>query len=113
MENEYDVEAEVHKPVGKGYRVKALVHDIGIYINGMMVFPPNDEHDWTVYPPLLGRAGRGKYRYTIEFNKHAPLWEEIQEACIEAVKSEMVSSNTNDLLSLPSSSQESDEVGSM
>ena len=94
MENEYEVEAEVHKPVGAGYRVKALVHDIGIYINGMMVLPPNDEHDWAVYPPLLGRAGRGKYRYTVEFNKHAPLWNEIYEACIEAVKSEMGLSDT-------------------
>lgn len=89
MDNEYEVEAEVHKSVGDAYRVKALVHDIGIYINGMMVFPPNDENDWAVYPPLLGRAGRGKYRYTVEFNKHAPLWEEIQQACIEAVKLKM------------------------
>jgi len=89
MENDFEVTAEVHKFVGTAYRVKALVHDIGIYINGMMVFPPNDEHDWSVYPPLLGRAGRGKYRYTIEFNKQYPLWNEIREACIEAVKLEL------------------------
>jgi len=113
MGNEYEVEAKVHKPVGAGYRVKALVHDIGIYINGMMVFPPNDEHDWAVYPPLLGRAGRGKYRYTVEFNKHAPLWEEIQEACIEAVKSEMGLSDTDDLLSPTPPTQELDDMGFM
>lgn len=102
MENDYEVEAEVHKSVGAGYRVKVLVHDIGIYINGMMVFPPNDENDWAVYPPLLGRAGRGKYRYIVEFNKHAPLWVEIHEACINTVKLHMGlddidydSSNTN------------------
>ncbi len=89
MEYEFEVEAEVHKPVGAGYRVKALIHDLGLYINGMMVFPPNDEHeDWAVYPPLLSRAGRGKYKYIVEFNKHTALWEEIFEACIEAVQAE-------------------------
>lgn len=113
MENEYEVEAEVHKPVGAGYRVKALVHDIGIYINGMMVFPPNSEHDWAVYPPLLGRAGRGKYRYTIEFNKHAPLWIEIYEACIEAVKSEIGMSNPEDILSISPPGQEASNEGFM
>ncbi|MFZ1250090.1 MAG: hypothetical protein WAR37_01415 [Candidatus Microsaccharimonas sp.] len=96
MENEFEVEAEVHMYIGPAYRVKALVHDIGIYINGMMVFPPNDEHDWSVYPPLLGRAGRGKYRYTIEFNKQYPLWKEIQDACITAVKSHMKESGVSD-----------------
>lgn len=95
MENEYDVAAEVHKPVGAGYRVKALVYDLGLYINGMMVFPPNDEHDWAVYPPLLGRAGRGKYRYTVEFDKSAPLWNEIYAACIEAVELKMNPDYTN------------------
>ena len=110
MENEYEVEAEVHKPVGAGYRVKALVHDIGIYINGMMVFPPNDGHDWAVYPPSHGRAGRGKYNYTVEFNKHAPLWDEIYEACIEAVKSEMGLTEANNLPSLTSPAQEANEM---
>ena len=113
MENDYDVTAEVHKPVGAGYRVKALVHDIGIYINGMMVFPPNDENDWAVYPPLLGRAGRGKYRYTVEFNKQFPLWEEIHEACIEAVKSVMGLSDADDLLSSTPHTRESDDTGFM
>ena len=101
MENEYEVEAQVHKPVGNGYRVKALVYDIGIYINGMMVFPPNDEHDWAVYPPLLGRAGRGKYRYTIEFDKKAALWDEIRDACIEAVKVEIGLGDNDDEYASP------------
>lgn len=89
MENEFDVSAEVHQTAGAGYRVKVLVPDIGIYINGFMVFPPNGENDWAVYPPLLGRAGRGKYRYTVEFNKQLELWDEIYTACVEAVKSAM------------------------
>lgn len=113
MENNYEVEAEVHKPVGAGYRVKALVHDIGIYINGMMVFPPNDENDWAVYPPLLGRAGRGKYRYTIEFNKQYPLWNEIHEACIEAVKSEMGLSDGRELPSSIPTTRQEDDMGFM
>lgn len=97
MENDFEVAAEVHKSVGAGYRVKVLVPDIGIYINGFMVFPPNDENDWAVYPPLLGRAGRGKYRYTVEFNMQFPLWSEIHEACIQAVKAEMGLSEEDDL----------------
>ena len=97
MEKDFEVSAEVHKPVGAGFRVKALVYDIGLYINGMMVFPPDDEHDWAVYPPLLGRAGRGKYRYTVEFNKQFPLWNEIREACIEEVKSKMGLDDADDV----------------
>lgn len=113
MENEFEVEAEVHKSVGGAYRVKVLVHDIGIYINGMMVFPPNDEQDWAIYPPLLGRAGRGKYRYTVEFNKQFPLWEEIHEACIEAVKSKMKADGVDDFSSPTQPIQKREDMGFM
>ncbi|AGL62075.1 hypothetical protein L336_0367 [Candidatus Saccharimonas aalborgensis] len=113
MENEFEVEAEVHKPVGAGYRVKVLIPDIGIYINGFMVFPPNGEQDWAVYPPLLGRAGRGKYRYTVEFNMQFPLWEEIRQACIEAVKSATGLSDEDDSTSNTQPTRKSDDMGFM
>lgn len=84
----YNIEAEVHKQLSFGYRVKVSVLDIGLYINGMVVFPPNKEHDyWTVKPPAM-RAGRGKYSYITEFNKKLPLWEEIFDSCVDAVKLE-------------------------
>lgn len=90
MQNKFTVEASVHKQLAKGYRVKVSIPEIGIYINGMVVFPPSDEHpDWNVCTPAQ-RAGRGKYTHFIEFNKKLELWGDIYEACVEAVKQDMV-----------------------
>lgn len=86
--NVFSIEAKVHKELSSGYRVKVSILDLGLYINGMVVFPPSEEHEhWTVYPPSM-RAGRGKYTYITEFNKKLPLWEEIFDACVDAVKLE-------------------------
>jgi hypothetical protein len=88
MPKSFTVEAKVHKELSFGYRVKVSVLNLGMYINGVVVFPPNEEHDyWTVKPPAM-RAGRGKYVYIIEFDKKLPLWEEIFDACVDAVKLE-------------------------
>jgi len=84
----YSIEAQVHMSIPQGYRVKVSVLDLGMYINGMVVMPPSEGHEWTVYPPSQ-RAGRGKYSYIVEFNKKLPLWEEIYDACVDAVKLEM------------------------
>lgn len=82
----YYVEGEVHKQLASGgYRVKAKILDdnIAMYINGLIVFAPSDNHpDWTVYTPKAGNAR------IVEFAKNSPLWQEIQEACIDAVKLE-------------------------
>ncbi len=89
MAKSFTVEAQVHRPIPQGYRVKVSVLDIGMYINGMVVMPPNEDHkDWSVYPPSQ-RAGRGKYAYIVEFSKQLPLWGEIYDACVDAVKLEM------------------------
>jgi hypothetical protein len=88
MAKSFSIEAQVHKPIPQGYRVKVSLLDLGMYISGFVVMPPNDDHDWTVYPPAE-RAGRGKWKYNPEFNKHLPLWEEIYEACVDAVKLEI------------------------
>lgn len=85
MPKVYNIEAQVHMPIPQGYRVKVSILDVGIYINGFVVMPPNDDKDWSVYPPSQ-RAGRGKYKYIVEFNKKLPMWDEIFDACVDAVK---------------------------
>lgn len=85
----HTVEASVHKQYGEAYRVKVSVLDLGIYINGMMIYPPNQDHEeWAVLTPARP-AGRGKWARIVELNKKKPLWEHIYEACVDAVKLEM------------------------
>ena len=86
----YNLEAQVHKSLknkqGKlfGYRVKLFVlePDLGFFINGMVVCPPNDKvAEWVVYTPKVGNAR------IVEFNgKESKLWPEIQIVCLDAVK---------------------------
>jgi hypothetical protein len=86
MPKVFSVEAQVHKPLEKGYRVKVSVLDLGIYINGFVVFPPNEEHkNWAVYPPKQ-HGGFGNYIPIVEFDKKLTLWSEIYEACVDVVK---------------------------
>jgi len=81
----HNIEARVHKPLPTGYRVKVSILDLGMYINGCVVMPPNGDHpDWAVYPPKQNVFGR--YISIVEFNKKLPLWIEVNEACIEEVK---------------------------
>ena len=84
----HNIEATVHKVVGNGYRVKVSMIDLGMYINGMMIFPPSEDHrEWSVMTPARP-AGRGKYARIVEFDKRKILWEEIYVACVEAVESD-------------------------
>lgn len=86
----HTVEAEVHQSanVTNGYRVKVSVLDLGLYINGMVVYPPNEGHDeWSVLTPARPN-GKGGWARIVEFNKKLPLWEEIYEACVDAAKLE-------------------------
>ena len=86
----FTVTAEVHHSakITNGYRVKISLPELGIYINGMMVFPPHDQYpDWSVVPPSKLK-GRGIWVGIIEFNKKLPLWQEIHDACIDAAKLE-------------------------
>lgn len=83
---DFDVKAQVHKPMNKGYRVKVIVEELGLYINGMVIFPPDDDHEnWSVLTPARP-AGKGHYVRIVEFNKKLPLWSEIYSACIAAVE---------------------------
>lgn len=82
----FNIEAKVHKELASGYRVKVSVFNLGMYINGMVVFPPNDEHnEWYVNTPAI-RNGRGKWLHIVEFDKNSALWEEIYIECIQAGK---------------------------
>jgi hypothetical protein len=103
----YYVEGEVHKQLPNGaYRVKAKVLDapLAMYINGIVVFPPSDKHpDWTVYTPKAGNAR------IIEFANSSTLWQEIQEACIDAVKLEMSYEQANEIVDLDQSDDKTDE----
>jgi hypothetical protein len=87
MTKVYNVIAEVHKPLPHGgYRVKVSLPDLGMYINGMVVFPPNeDKPAWYVQPPSK-LAGRGKWVGIVEFNKKHILWDEVYDACAKSVE---------------------------
>jgi hypothetical protein len=84
----YTVSVEVHKAIAKGYRVKILLPELGMYINGFMVFRPHDQFkEWSAVPPSQ-LAGRGVWRHIVEFDKKQLLWQEILDACIDAAKAE-------------------------
>lgn len=89
MTKSYNVTAEVHKKLNHGgYRVKVSIPELGMYINGVVVFPPNDvKPKWYVQPPSQP-AGRGKWAHIVEFNKKLPLWAEVYDTCVEAVKAD-------------------------
>lgn len=91
----FNIDAEVTPSTVKfGYRVKVWDKELGFYINGMMVYPPNPKYpEWGVMPPGVPRAP-GKF--VIEFNKKLPLWNEIAEKCIEVAQIEH--SNTQDVV---------------
>lgn len=93
MTKQYSFQASVHKPLNDGFRVKAEEHNIGMFINGMVVFPPNEKHDdWKVMTP----ASKYGFRYVhyVEFNSKLPLWQELYIACVEAVKLYLANDNS-------------------
>ncbi|RYX79138.1 hypothetical protein EON76_00205 [bacterium] len=90
--NNIKVEASVHVPYKNGYRVKVSMPEIGMYINGMMIYPPDEGHpEWSVLTPAR-LAGRGKYAHIVEFNKKLPLWDAVYDASVAAVRAH-ISSN--------------------
>lgn len=93
----YTLSAEYHKQVKNGaYRIKISLPELGMYINGILAYPPSAERkEWVVYPPAQ-HLGRGKYITLLEFNKKLPLWQEIESACIDEAKN--VSLQSKDIL---------------
>ncbi len=83
MTKYYNVAAEVHKQLPNGsYRVKVRVLDdaVAMTINGMIVWAPGKKPKWTVYTPSVFNA------HIVEFAGASPLWQEIREECINAVR---------------------------
>ncbi len=90
MSPEDDISAEVHQEVqtkyGKAYRVKVFIPEHGIFINGMMVYPPNAKYpEWRVMPPGIPNQPN---KFVVEFNKHLPLWQEVEERCLDVAQLE-------------------------
>lgn len=88
----FNIDAEVTPSKAKfGYRVKVWDKELGIYINGMMVYPPNKRYpEWGAVPPGMYKQP-GKF--VVEFNKEFPLWKEINERCIEVAQIEHLNRN--------------------
>lgn len=81
----HTIEAAVHKKISEnGYRVKVSFPDIEMYINGMVVFSPNEAHkNWAIMTP---KSLSGKGFRPIEFGKKTQLWADIEDACKAAVR---------------------------
>lgn len=85
MKNQFNVQANVHMKLSKGYRIKAHIGTLGVYINGIVVFPPDAKSDkWEFRSPAQKSGAR--WTSVIEFDKSYPLWGELVEACIQAAK---------------------------
>jgi len=98
MPNLYTVHAEIHKEINKGYRIKVLLPDLGLYINGFMAFRPHDQYtEWSLVAPSQP-AGRGIYKAVTEFDKNKPLWQEIFEACLNAAQAEELAHRPKDVV---------------
>lgn len=88
MPDEYVVEAMVHKPVGKGYRVKVWIEALGLYLNGAVVFPNtrDDGEKWVMFPPSYTIGKNRKAFYPVEFDRKLTLWQELSSTAILAVE---------------------------
>lgn len=93
----FNIDAEVTPSKAKfGYRVKVWDSDLGVYINGMMVYPPNTKYPkWGVVPPGVPRQS-GKF--VVEFNKQLIFWKEVEERCIEVAQVEHSNKKVEDVV---------------
>ena len=84
----FNIEAEVapSSATSKGIRVKVWDKELGFYINGMMVYPPNPKYpEWGVVPPSR-LSVRGRYMYYVEFDKKKQLCKEVYDKCVEVAQ---------------------------
>lgn len=90
----FNIEAAVHVPLAKGYRVKASIKSLGMYINGIVVFPPDAKSDKWEFRSPAQKTGF-QWSSLIEFDTKLPMWKEITEECFRAVR-EYIESNPED-----------------
>ncbi len=94
----YEVDAAVHMPLSKGFRVKANIRGLGIYINGIVVFPPDAKSDkWEFRSPATKDNKSGKWSSLIEFDTKMPLWKELTSVCFQAVQDYIEQNNYRNL----------------
>lgn len=81
MTETYGIKSEVHMPLRKGYRVKASIESLGIYINGIVVFPPDEKSDkWEFRSPAQNFGGG--WKSLVEFSTKKPLWREDRKSVV-------------------------------
>ena len=81
----HSISVEVRAAIKDGYRLKVSVLDLGLYIDGFRaVRSDRNMSGWWVQPPATNV--KGKWLTTPEFDKSCTLWQEIEQACLEAVK---------------------------
>lgn len=76
-----DIEAEVHKQLENGLRLKVSLPSIGMYINGFRAMRNKEDKGWYILPPQQ-KAGF-KWINIIEFDKSSEVWKEICCVCIQ------------------------------
>ncbi len=81
----HSISVEVRAAIKDGYRLKVSVLDLGLYIDGFRaVRSDRNMSGWWVQPPATNV--KGKWLTTPEFDKSCTLWQEIEQACLEAVR---------------------------
>lgn len=82
--NDFDVQIEVLGDINNGYRLKVSVLDLGMYMFGWTARRSDkNESGWWVQQQAL-KIGNG-WKLIPEFNKALPLWQQIENKCIETV----------------------------
>jgi len=80
-----NISVDVVGSLGNGYRLKVLIPEIGIYINGFTARPSSkDEGTWWIQPPSI-KTARGNWINVVEFDKNLELWQMIEFTAIESV----------------------------
>lgn len=83
--NDFDVEIEVLGDINNGYRLKVSVLDLGMYMFGWTARrSEKNKSGWWVQQQAI-KVGGG-WKLCPEFNKALPLWQKIENECIQAVK---------------------------
>lgn len=84
MSKSHIIEVDYHTAIKGGHRLKVSVLSYGLYIDGFTARPSErNDSGWWVQPPSI-RVGNG-WQHIIGFDKSLSLWQEIEQACIDAV----------------------------
>lgn len=83
--NTFDIEIEVLGSINNGYRLKASVLDLGLYMFGWTARRSDKNNSgWWVQQQAI--QINNDWKHIPEFNKAMPLWQELEAKCIHAVQ---------------------------